>query len=123
VEEVKDAINSAAAGGSAARRIAGEAGREYVLHRDGGEEQGVQPAVQRQQERQQGAGLQAPPALPAGGAAAVEPAAAAPPPAVQPATQHASALDAGEGGAVLDIEFDVAAGEDFSDASELHGAA
>ncbi|KAL4452206.1 hypothetical protein ABPG75_007868 [Micractinium tetrahymenae] len=34
VSEVKDAMNASAAGGSAARRIAGEAGREYVLHKE-----------------------------------------------------------------------------------------
>ena len=34
MSDVKDAMNASAAGGSAARRIAGEAGREYVLHKD-----------------------------------------------------------------------------------------
>lgn len=34
MEEVKDALNATAAGGSGARRIAGEAGREYVLHKE-----------------------------------------------------------------------------------------
>lgn len=34
VEEVKDALNVTSSGGSGARRIAGEAGREYVLHKE-----------------------------------------------------------------------------------------
>jgi hypothetical protein len=34
VEQVRTAVNAAAAGGEAARRIAAEAGREYVLQKE-----------------------------------------------------------------------------------------
>jgi hypothetical protein len=120
VEGVKDAMNTAAAGGSAARRIAGEVGREYILHKDapqgeeadGGpaavEEAAAVPAEPQGQQQQQGAQQGA-----AGAAAGASASASA--------GAGAGAAAAGAGGTpaaaeVLDICFDVELGA--SDASE-----
>ena len=121
VEGVKDAMNTAAAGGSAARRIAGEVGREYILHKDApereetdgqpaaaGEEAAAVPAEPQQRQQSQGAQQGAAGAVAAVGASASAGAAAA-------------AAAAGAGGApaaaeVLEICFDVELGA--SDASE-----
>lgn len=80
VEEVKDALNATAAGGSGARRIAGEAGREYVLHKEPAVEEAAAALAARHAPQPQAA--QGQPAAPgpeaagqqrtsAGGAAAV----------------------------------------------------
>ena len=129
VEEVKDALNSAAAGGSAARRIAGEAGREYILHKDpqppGPGDQQPQGQQQQQQQQQQEGQEAEQQGQQEGERALRADAAAAPPgrgraPGAQPATQHASAgaeaaeaaAEAAGGGGVLDICFEVDLRED-----------
>eukprot|EP00887_Chlorella_sp_A99_P002071 scaffold21.g2071.t1 len=62
MDEVKDTMNAAAGGAQAARRIAAEAGREYVLHKEGG--QGAAQGAERADEEHGSERRQGPAALP-----------------------------------------------------------
>ncbi|GAB4814523.1 hypothetical protein N2152v2_001569 [Parachlorella kessleri] len=64
VEQVRSAVNAAVAGGEASRRIAAEAGREYVLQKDqpAGSQLRQPQGPQQQQQQQQTAGQQQGPA-------------------------------------------------------------
>ncbi|KAL4441195.1 hypothetical protein ABPG77_011432 [Micractinium sp. CCAP 211/92] len=121
VSDVKDAMNASAAGDSAARRIAGEAGREYVLHKDpqllqkeaatGAAAAAVTAGAQDAAAAGAGGGERAQPAAGVSPAAAprASPAApaAVPAPAVTALGAPLAAVLPGLSGSPLDICFDV----------------
>ncbi len=132
MSDVKDAMNASAAGGSAARRIAGEAGREYVLHKDpqllqkeaatGAAAAAVTAGAQDAAAAGAGGGERAQPAAGVSPAAAPRASlaapAAVPAPAVTALGAPLAAVLPGLSGSPLDICFDVEVDDGESNDSE-----
>lgn len=117
VSDVKDAMNASAAGGSAARRIAGEAGREYVLHKE--PQAGAAPATAAAAAAQDAAtDADGVGSRQAGPAAAPKAPAAAPAAAAAASAALPAAPLPGQRGNALDICFDVELEDGKSDEGE-----